>query len=461
MHSRAPFPSGPLVLCAVQFVDVLGVTSATTALPAIAVELSAGSIAVIAIAAAYATFFGGFLVVGARFGDRWGHRRVLVIGLVLFALVAVVGATAAGPVQVAGARALQGFAAAISIPSALRLLLHLTPEPRTRTSAIAAWSAAGAAAGAAGFLLGGLVTDFWSWRWIFWINLPIGLVLAALTVRLITDTPAAQGRAAQLNLGGAALLAGSVMTLVGGAALAEYVDTRLVGAVIALLGVLIGAAFVRQQRRSADALIPPVAFGSPGLRLGTSLSFANTATTSSSGVLLTLYLQQQGATALQAGLQLLPLSLAVIGGSATARPLSGRWSRGAAGSLGLSAVAAGNLVLVAVAPHVAGVTVAVVVIGLGLGIGSVAATAIGTDVPDSISGTASGVINTAAQLGTALGVAVFLAVSAAASPRYDGTRIAWILIAALAAGAAVLPALPHVRAAGHRHDPRPQTSGER
>jgi MFS family permease len=442
---------GVALLCAVQFVDVLGVTSATTALPAIADELSAGPIAVIAIAAAYATFFGGFLVVGARIGDRWGHRRVLVVGLVLFAAVAVVGATAEGAAQVAVARALQGCTAAVSIPSALRLLLHLTPEPGRRTAAIAAWSAAGAAAGAAGLLLGGALTDLWSWRGIFWINLPVGLTLAALVARSITDVPRAVGRAARLNLGAAALLAGAMTMLVGGAALAEHADTRLAAVGFAVLGLALGGAFGWQQRRSADALIPPAAFASVQLRLGAALSFVNTATTSSSAVVLTVYLQEQGgATPLQAGLQLLPLSLGVILGSAAAKPLSARWSRPGMAGAGLGAVAAGNLVLASAPGSVVGITAGVGLAGLGLGLSSVAATAIGTDVPEQLSGTAGGVVNTAAQLGTALGIAAFLATSTAITPPLIGTVTAWIGIAVLAAGTAIVVAVRAARPARSR-----------
>jgi MFS family permease len=238
-------------------------------------------------------------------------------------------------------------------------------------------------------------------------------------------------------------MAGAVMLLVGGGAVAEHPGTRPVGAALALLGFVVGGVFVLQQRRSTDPLIQAEAFDAPNLRLGTALSFVNTATTSSSAVVLTLYLQQQqGATPLQAGLQLLPLSLAVIVGSATAKPLSVRWSRPRLAGVGLLVVAAGNLVLVLWSEVVAGVTTGIVLLGLGLGVASVAATSIGTDVPEQISGTASGVINTAAQLGTALGIAVFLAVSSAITPPPVGIVTAWAVIAAVAATAGVSCVLP-------------------
>lgn len=426
------------LLCAVQFIDVLGVTSATTALPAIAEELDAGPEAVTAIATAYAAFFGGFLVVSSRLGDRWGHRRVLLIGLVLFAAVAVVGATANSPLQVVAARALQGLAAAIGVPSALRILLHLTPRPEHRAAAIAAWSAAGAAAGAGGYLAGGMLTDWWSWRATFWINTPIGLALAALILWRITSSPRVE-KQGRLDLPGAGLLVGSVMTLVGGATLCQSPGTRLIGAIGILAGAGLSGTFIMRQRRTPEPLIPPEALRQPTLRAGALLSLVNTATTSSSGVLVTLHLQQQlGSSPLEAGLRLLPLSLAVIVGSASAKPLHSRLRPASLAGLGLVLIAAGNLGLAAAAHTATGITLAVIVIGLGLGQASVAATDIGTTVPDHLSGTASGIINTAAQVGTALGVAIFLAIAAALGTSPAGTVIAWILVAVVAATSAGL-----------------------
>lgn len=421
------------LLCAVQFIDVLGVTSATTALPAIAEELKVGPAGVTAITTAYAAVFGGFLVVSSRLGDRWGHRRVLLIGLVLFAAVAVVGATAETALQVVVARALQGLAAAVGVPSALRLLLHLTPRPEHRTAAVAAWSAAGAAAGAGGYLVGGVLTDWWSWHAIFWINTPIGFTLAALIAWRITSTPRVEAPD-RLDLTGAGLLVGAVMALVGGATLCQSADTRLIGAISVLAGAGLSGTFIRHHRRTPEPLIPPEAFRQSTLRAGALLSLANTATTSSSGVLVTLHLQQQlGSSPLEAGLRLLPFSLAVIIGSASAKPLHARLRPASLAGLGLLLIAVGNLGLAAASLSATGITVAVIVIGLGLGPASVAATDIATTVPDHLSGTASGIINTAAQVGTALGVAIFLAITAALGTTPAGTVIAWILIAIVAA----------------------------
>ena len=131
-------------LCGVQFVDVLGVTAAIAAIPAIIRGLSAPPEATGLLATVYAAFFGGLLVLGARLGDKYGPRRVLLIGLVLFTAVAFLAATAHEIVQLLAAIALEGAAAALSVPCALRLLLHVAADPESRRAGLAAWSATGA-----------------------------------------------------------------------------------------------------------------------------------------------------------------------------------------------------------------------------------------------------------------------------------------------------------------------------
>ena len=136
---------GVVSLCLVQFVDVLGVTVTVTALPAMLADLRAPADAASLISAGYAIFFGGLLMLGARLGDRFGHRRMIFTGLAIFGVAAVAGATAASVVVLTAARCLQGAAAALSVPSALRLLTTITADGRQRERAIAGWSASGAA----------------------------------------------------------------------------------------------------------------------------------------------------------------------------------------------------------------------------------------------------------------------------------------------------------------------------
>lgn len=269
----------------------------------------------------------------------------------------------------------------VVIPSALRLLLHVTPEEGRRSTAVAAWGASGAAAGALGFLVGGFLTDMWGWRSIYWVNLPIGMVLLVVIQRVVPPVPR-QSRAAGIDAAGAFLLVLAIMAVVTGASMVERVELRGWGSSTVVLGILLSAAFVIQQRRAAQPLVPKGTFAAANLRTGTAVSIVNTATTSSAGVLVTLHLQRQaGASPLQAELSLMPFSLAVIAGSVLAKPLSARLAGHRLASLGLAGIAAGVLVLAATRGSQSGVLVGVVVAGIGLGVAAVAATSIGTAVP--------------------------------------------------------------------------------
>ncbi len=424
------------LLCAVQFVDVLGVTSATTAVPEMVRGVGAPASAAGLIITPYAMFFGGLLVIGAVLGDRFGHRRILLCGIGLFALVSLMGGLATTLLGLMGARALLGAAAAISVPSALRLLLAAAPEGRPRTRALAGWSAAGAAAGAAGFIVGGVLTQFVGWRAVFWINVPVGILLGVGVLATIRPLPPI-GAGRRLDVLGAALLVLTVMAVVLGATALGLGATRILGVGSLILAAGLAVLFAVRMRRARDPLIPPSAFRSPPLRAGTLVSFVNTATTSSAAVLATLELQNTlGLSPVAAGLSLVWLSLAVIGGAALARPLSARMRSPYVGALGLGSIAAGNAVFALTAGIVWGVVAGSVVVGTGLGLASVAGTTIGTSVPDDLVGVATGVLNTGAQLGTAVGVAV-LTVLAATTSASVGWAVAALAAAAVGAWLAV------------------------
>lgn len=427
-----------VALCGVQFVDVLGVTSAVTAIPAMLAGVSAPPEATPVLATAYAMFFGALLVLGARLGHRYGHRRVLLVGIAAFVLVSIVGALAGNVVQLVVARGLQGAAAAVSVPPALRLLLDAAPEGPARRSALAAWSATGAAAGALGYLVGGALTDVLSWRAVFWVNLPVGLVLAAAVWLLVAAAPGAPVRA-RLDLVGAVLLVAAVMALILGASLAEDPERRTAGVLLVLGGVVSAVLFAATQRRAPDPLVPRAAFASANLRTGTVVSFVNTATTSSTGVLATLFLQEElDLSAVSAGLVLLPFSLGVVVGSALSKPLGDRLDPRLSGAVGLAGIAAGNLMLAVTIGSIVGMVAGVTVTGVGLGVASVAATAVGTDVDGDLAGTATGLLNTGAQLGTALGVAGLLILAATVTGPISGTAVAWVVAAGLAGTGALL-----------------------
>lgn len=437
-------------LCAVQFVDVLGVTVVIAALPSMLAGLDAPASAASLLVNGYAVFLGALLMLGARLGDRHGHARVLHAGLVGFAAASLLAATAPSVVLLVVARCVQGAAAAASVPSALRLLSAAAPTEDGRRRALAAWSATGAAAGATGLLLGGALTDLTGWRSLFWVNVPLAALLLVAVRR--TAPSIARQRAGSLDVAGAVLLAGGVGCLVLGASLLEMSQRRVTGALLLVLGALSAALLVRVERRAADPLLPPAALRHPGLRIGAVASLANTATTSSVVTLATLYLQEvRRLSPTAAGIALLPFSLAVVGGAAVAARVLRRTSPRTAAGLGLAVIAAGDAALLASPAGAWVLPVAVGIGGFGIGLSSVAATTLGTDVPAALQGTAAGVLNTAAQLGTALGVAAVLLIATAtdgAPLPLSGTPLGW-LAAALAAAAVAAVLLVRCRRAAN------------
>jgi MFS family permease len=171
-------------VCLIQFIDVMGVTVVVTALPKMLTDVGASSADGSLVATGYEMFFGGLPMFGARLGDRFGHRRTIVISLGVFGVGALLASTATSIVSLTAAGCIQGAGAAGAVPSALTLLTSLAGSGRARARAVAAWSAAGAAAGASGFVVGGLVTDVASWRLIFWVLLAVSAVQTVAVIAL-------------------------------------------------------------------------------------------------------------------------------------------------------------------------------------------------------------------------------------------------------------------------------------
>ncbi len=426
-------------LCLVQAVDVLGITVVIAALPTMLRSLGAPPSMAGVLATSYAMAFGGLLMLGARLGDRLGSRRVLLAGLLGFAGASTLAGAAPSLAVLVVARCVQGAAAAASVPAALRLLSEVARDEATRRRALAAWSAAGAAAGASGLLAGGLLTSLVGWRAVFWLNLPLAGLLIVAVLRSVPWS-AARSRAG-LDWVGALLLTSGLMSLILAASLLEHGSSLLAGALLAAAGSVLLALFAHSQRTARHPLLPRVALRERRLRVGAGTAFINTATTSSAVTLATLYLQNaRHVSPAAAGLMLLPFSLCVIVGAGVAsRSLQGRDPAATmAAGLGLIAAGDGALLLPGVdllLPACAALS------GLGIGLSSVAANTVGTDVRDEHRGTAAGILNTAAQLGTALGVsaAVLIAsVSERAGLPLRGPPLSWAIAAVLAAGAGLL-----------------------
>jgi MFS family permease len=449
MRSRVPDadPGGRVTiavvsLCLVQFIDVMGVTVVVTTLPSMLNDVGAPGSFGSLIATGYAMFFGGLLMLGARLGDRFGHRRTIIASLAVFAAGAAATASAGSIVSITIGRCVQGLAAAGSVPSALRLLTTVTAEGPQRQRAIAAWSAAGAAAGASGFVIGGVVSEVTNWRVVFWLYLPLAAGLATTTLRSVPADHDVDPRQ-PLNLAGAATFTAAVMALVVGTTLVTQPGGLVAGAILTVACVVLGGLFVRVDQRATAPLLPRELIASPSVREGVLGAMLNTSTTSSALTLVTLYLQNTlGRGALEAAATLLPFSLSVIVGSSLSAVLLRRRRPQTVVALGLGLIAAADLGLIpaATVPWVFALCVATA--GAGIGLASVAATSLGTAVEIRWRGTASGVINTAAQIGTAVGIALLLLLTAVTTGVPTSTSpapiVAWAVAGLVAATGALL-----------------------
>ena len=441
------------LLCIAQFVVVLDVTIVAVALPSVQRDLGFSSSDLQWVLTGYVLVFGGFLVPAGRAADRIGRRRMLAAGLALFALASL----ACALVQSAGAlvalRALQGLGAALTAPAALALLTATFAPGATRRRALAAWTAAAAGGGSAGWLLGGLLTQTLGWRAVFAVNVPVGLAGAVLVTRRLTES---RGSRAPLDLLGAATITGGLGLVVLGLTRVQQAGLLAPTALVPLaLGAALLGAFAAVERRVAHPLLAPGALRARSFAAANAAALALTAATTPPVFLIVLHEQRDlGHGAIATGLTCAPVNVAVVAGSlAGPRLISAAGTRAVLGG-GLAAVAAGALVLAA-----GGLLPGLVLMGAGLGAASVAATEAGAGaLGDDATGLASGLLNAAAQIGTALGLAVLVGVAAA-----RGTAAAEAGAAALAVAAALLTwrLLGSERPASELRPARPCPAGAR
>ncbi len=428
-------------------------TAVLVALPALGRDLGLHDAGLQWVVTAYVLVFGGCLLAAGRLADAFGRRRVLTAGMALFTAASAACGAAPTAAVLVPARALQGLGAALTAPAALAMIVDAFPAGRPRERAVAAWTGVAAAGGAAGLVLGGVITAALGWRWVFLVNVPVGLATLALAPRVLAGVGEARRRrgAADLDLPGAAAATAGLGLLVLALAQAQQAGPVAPGTLAALGGAALAlAGFAWRERAAARPLVPPALLRERRLVVALAVSAALTATTSGGAVLATLQLQDVlGLGPAGAAAALLPFSLAVVAGSSVR--LSARTA--VAGGLGLvgvaSAVAAAGLSQATIAAWGA-------LAGLGLGAASVAATTLGASaVPEPDRGAAAALLNAAAQVGTALGVAALVLV-AAAGQRLGFTAAA--AIAALAAGVAGRALRGQDAAAATRREEVPSTA---
>jgi EmrB/QacA subfamily drug resistance transporter len=404
------------LLATAQFVVVLDASIVNVALPSIGRALHFTQDSLSWVVNAYVLTFGGFLLLGGRMADLLGRRRVFIGGLIVFALASLAGGLAQSEAWLIAARAVQGLGAAILSPAALSIVTTTFSEGAERNKALGVWGAVAGSGGAAGVLLGGVLTDAAGWEWVLFVNTPIGLLAALLAPRLIAESRA-EGEHRHFDIAGAVSVTAGLSILVYAlvdAAQAGWGSLQTVG----LLGLAVAllAAFVVIELRAASPLMPFRIFrlrtvtgaNVAGLLIGASLF--------SMFFFISLYMQQVlGYGPLKAGVSYLPLAFAIMLSAGVGSQLVTRVGFKPVLVAGMTFVAAGLVWFAQVsatgsfASDILGPSL-LAAVGLGFSFVSVMIAAV-SGVRDRDAGLASGLINTTQQIGGALGLAVLATVA--------------------------------------------------
>jgi EmrB/QacA subfamily drug resistance transporter len=405
--------------CVAQFMVVLDVSIVTVALPSIGRDLHYSPGGLQWVVNAYVLTFAGFLLLGGRAADLFGRRRVYLFGLALFTAASLAGGIATGSAWLTAARAVQGVAGAFLSPATLTIIITTFSGDR-RARALGVWSAVAGAGGAAGGILGGVLTSELSWRWVLFVNIPIGVLAMAAALAWLAESrrSARDGAGGRLDVGGAMTVTaglGALVYAIVGTQTHPWGSAQtlwLLGAAAVLL-----AAFAVIELRVARAPLMPF-----GLLRSRSVSGANTmmfligAAFFSMWYFLSLYLQNVlGYSALRAGLAFLPMGIVIIAGAQASARLMPRVGVRPLLQAGALLAAAGFAWLSAIVPypsyweHVFGPG-CVISLALGVLFPPLAAAAT-AGVPFTEAGLASGVLNTSRQIGGSLGLAVLATIA--------------------------------------------------
>jgi EmrB/QacA subfamily drug resistance transporter len=451
-----------ILLSIAQFMVILDITVVNVALPSIGEELGFAPEDLQWVVTAYVLFTGGLLLLGGRMADLLGRRPVFLAGLGVFTGASLASGLAPTPEALIVARAAQGLGAAMLSPAALSIITT-TYTGAQRTAALSAWGAIGAGGAAAGVLFGGMLTTWLSWEWVFFINVPIGLVTAALAAQVVPSTRSSAGPLRDLDLPGAlAVVAGLVLLVyaVEGTATHGWGSVHTLG-LLALSGGLLSL-FAGIERRARRPLVPTSTWRVRSLVSSGTVMLGATGLLIGAFFLNSLFLQGVlGASALETGVAFLPL-VVVIGIAAHLGPhLLAHAGARVVVVVGLVLIAVGDILL-AGAPNDAGYAADLLpgflLLGFGVGLTYVAISVTAmAEVQGESAGLASGLMTTAHEIGAAFGVAVFSAIALGAGvdaaggaglvDGYADGSLAGALIAAVLAIVAVI-AVPAIRPTG-------------
>ena len=411
-----------LVVCLGQFMVILDVSIVNVALPSIKDALGFSTNGLQWVLNAYTLTFAGFLLLGGRAADLFGRRRMFYLGTLIFSGASLLCAIAPTAGSLVAARSLQGIGGAILSPATLAIITTSFDEGAPRNRALGAWGAVGAIGATSGVLLGGILTEAFSWPAIFVINVPIGLAIVLFSSRLVPE-----GRSEVENR--YFDLAGAVLVTLGMTALTYGIVTtdRLSWGSLGVLGpVVAGAALLvafglYEARLTKDPqrvpLMPLSVFRLRNLRAANLVIFLLYAAIFGFWFFQSLYMQGTlGYSALETGLAFVPMTLAVGTGATLAPRLARRFGARAVLAAGMLSATAGEALLIGVHPggtYLANVLPGGLLGAFGLGLALVPATIVAVEgVPRALSGLASGVLNTSRFVGAALGLAILSTIAA-------------------------------------------------
>jgi EmrB/QacA subfamily drug resistance transporter len=445
-----------VLVCIAQFMVILDATIVNVALPSIQHGLHFSATSLQWIVNAYALVFGGFLLLGGRASDLFGRQRLFIAGVAVFTIASLINGIATSSGVLIGGRALQGLGAALVSPAALSIVTTTFAEGKERTRALGIWSAIAAGGGAFGLILGGLLTETLSWRWVFFVNLPIGLAAALLSLRFIPNTRSEE-KPETADVAGAVTVTGGLLVLVYAVVKAQaygWGSGKTIGLFAAAVALL--AAFIVVELRSKAPLIRLSIFRMRSLSSSNLSMLLVASGMFSMFYFASIYVQEiLGYQPLKAGFAFLPFTFGIVIGAGAAQSLIGRLGIRLVTAAGLTIATVGLALFTQVSvtgTYWSEIFPGVAVMSIGMGLTFVPLTLLATtNVQNEDAGLASGIFNTSQQIGGALGLAVLstLAASRTSSLTKDGVggtealtrgfHVAFAVGAAfLAAGLAVL-----------------------
>ena len=444
-----------VVCCVAQFMVILDLSIVNVALPSIQSSLGFSSPDLQWVVDAYAITFAGFLMLGGRAADYFGQRRTFVAALILFSIASLAGGLAPTQDVLIAARALQGLAGALMAASSLAIITASFPPGPKLHRAIGAWAAMNGLGGAAGVLLGGIITELLSWRWVLLINPPIGVAVALVAYAVVKERRRVRENFS-FDLAGALTLTIGQMVLVYGVVQAGLVGWSAFAAIgPIILGVALLMAFGVIESRVASAPLVPFGELTRPLKVANSIVLLFSAALFPMWFVSSLYMQQVlGLSPLHAGLTFLPMTLTIMLVASRAGRLVGAFGVRTVLGGGLMMLTAGLLLFTRIGPSGSAI-IYVMIPGLltaaGIAMSIVPSTIIATQgAKEGQAGLASGLVNTSRQVGGGLGLALLITLATQRTTHLigggeqvpqaltEGFRLAYLLGAGLAAAAAVI-----------------------